>query len=203
MTLADNKKVIRQLALGRRRALRREDVLRLSASLAERLEALPEFARASIIASYVAMSDEVQTQAVIRRAMAAGKKVLVPLTDSRVGSLIFSELKDFESDLEVRGAFRIMEPKTTRLNPVPLSEADIALVPMVAWDETGARIGYGKGYFDKALSEASGVFSVGLGFECQRVQTVPVTERDIRLDAIVTEARMIRFHPFHGPFEQH
>lgn len=164
----------------------------LSETVRERVESLAEYKRAKIVATYVARSNEVQTEQIIQDTLAENKRVLVPkiITER---DIVFSEIRQL-SDLQV-GAYGIMEPREYLQHIVPLKEAQIILVPLVAWDEQGYRIGHGKGYYDIALSGLVSSFTVGLGLEVQKVIRIPVETHDIRLGAIVTEKRTLRFEP--------
>jgi len=184
-----SKSELRQQALKSRRSLTKDEVASRSGLVTRRLLQLPEFASAVSIATYVAKSDEVQTAAVISRALAEGKKVLVPRSDPQSSTLFFAEIHSL-SELSP-GHFGILEPAVSS-PPLRLDSADIALVPIVAWDERGHRIGYGKGYFDRALEANRGPVTIGLAFESQRFGEVPQSAADVPLDIIVTEERVLR-----------
>jgi 5-formyltetrahydrofolate cyclo-ligase len=156
----------------------------------ERLVSEKEYRRARAVATYVSKEDEVQTQGLIGRMLKEGKKVVVPLVDSPSKSLHFFETRGLE-DLSP-GRFGILEP-LRRSAPVALEDCDVVLVPLVAWDEEGHRIGYGKGFFDRALASRGQAFSIGLALESQQVQRIPADRSDVRLDMIVTENRVLRF----------
>lgn len=164
----------------------------MSKEIQENLLSLEEFQRAKVIASYVSMPDEVQTQAIIRSALREGKRVLVPITQSRNRRLIFSKLLDYDDEL-TPGHFGILEPKTEFVRPTPLDDAEVVLVPVVAWDDRGFRIGYGKGYYDRALERLPKALTVGLALEAQRVPKIPEDKYDIPLKKIVTEKRILQF----------
>jgi 5-formyltetrahydrofolate cyclo-ligase len=185
-----SKKELRQKALTSRRSVTHDELLHLSGSLAERLMALPEYLRAKTVCTYVAMEDEVQTQSIIGRALAEGKKVLVPVTNPKEGTLTFSEIHSLEE--LAPGHFGLLEPKTDAIRPVSLSSAEVVLVPVVAWDERGYRLGYGKGYYDRALTRRGRAISIGLALESQREGRIPETKTDVPLDIVVTEARVVR-----------
>lgn len=163
----------------------------LSELIRKRVEQLSEFKNSETIASYVSMSEEVQTDQLIRDALACGKRVLVPKIVS-ARQLLFSEIKDLE-ELE-EGKFGISEPKHDLIRPVPLEDAQVILVPLVGWDERGYRLGHGRGYFDTALSGLVENLTVGLGFESQRVERIPEDDLDIPLKMIITENRVLKFH---------
>lgn len=165
------------------------DILSLSDRIREKVEHLSEFVSSNMIASYVAMKQEVQTEKIIQNALNNGKRVLVPRVLSRT-RISFSEIK-YMADLQT-GRFGILEPKLHSIHEIPLSEAKVVLVPAVAWDERGYRIGHGKGYYDLALADLSSSLKVCLAFEAQKVDRIPEEEHDIPLDVVITEDRLIR-----------
>ena len=188
------KSELRQTALRARRALKAEELARLSRRVARNLSSLPEFEEARTIAAYVAKEDEVQTAQIIQRAVRDGKRVIVPRTESSPKRLRFFEIQAL--DELSPGSFGVLEPtpKTVRGSvPVPIGESDVILVPLVAWDDLGNRIGYGKGYFDAELGYRRSSTAIGLALEAQRVDRVPATESDVPLDVLVTESRVLRF----------
>jgi 5-formyltetrahydrofolate cyclo-ligase len=185
-----SKHEVREQALRARRGLTPDEVRLLSARVQENLLSLPEFGAARVIASYVAKKDEVQTAGILRRALAAGKKVMVPRSDLSSVSLRFHEIHSLD-ELHP-GTFGIPEPPAGS-PAVPLAESDIILVPLVAWDLRGHRVGYGKGYFDKGLRSRGNALCVGLAFEMQVQDSVPSTPTDVPMDAIVTDRRVLRF----------
>lgn len=166
-------------------------IAELSARVEARLAELKEYRTARTIACYVATKGEVQTESIIKGAMGRGAKVIVPvvLDGSR---LLFSELKDYDDEL-APSTFGILEPKPEFFRPVPLERADLVLVPVVAWDEKGRRLGHGRGYFDRALSGPLEGEKMGLALEAQRVEEIPAEAHDVPLDAIVTDRRVLRF----------
>jgi 5-formyltetrahydrofolate cyclo-ligase len=185
-----SKHQIRGEALRARRNLPHDEVISLSSQAAENLTCLPEFRDARVIASYVAKGDEVQTEDIIREALVKGKKVLVPRTNPKNLSLSFSEIKDLSGLRE--GPYGILEPPSGS-ESVPLSESDLILVPVVAWDSKGNRVGYGKGYFDRELKSRGKALAIGLAFELQRHDIIPTSLEDVPLDLLVTEKRVLRF----------
>jgi len=187
----ERKQELRAAALQRRRSIDREELRALSARVEANLLSLKEYKDAGLVVSYCAKDDEVQTRPIIEKALADGKRVAVPVTDVPTKTLGFSEVVSFEDDL-APGAFRILEPKPERIRPVSIAQADVVLVPLVAWDEQGHRLGYGAGYFDRALAGAKNVTKVGLALESQRLPEIPESRHDVPLDVIVTEKRVVR-----------
>jgi 5-formyltetrahydrofolate cyclo-ligase len=181
---------VRRNALRARRSLPAEQVESLSARIQEALMALPEFLEARTVASYAAKRDEVQTQKVMRSALSSGKRLLVPRTDHSSLSLHFCEIQSL--DQLAPGHFGILEPPLAS-KAVPLSESQLVVVPVVAWDDAGQRMGYGKGYFDRELKSRGRAAAAGLAFESQHRDWLPATRSDVPLDIIVTERRVLRF----------
>ncbi len=193
MTLAPTTKAgIRAAALKARAEIPSARLSELSSAVAVTVASAPEYVHAKTLAVYVAKGGEVQTETLIRRSMSIGKRVIVPSTRSGSRVLAFFQLKDYDHDL-VEGRFGVPEPAPGRLRTVPLERAELVLVPLVAWDSRGYRIGYGKGYFDATLAGVGKrVTTIGLGLESQRVDQIPEGAQDIRLTAIATEERLIR-----------
>src|SRR5208283_2568745 len=163
----------------------------LSSRISRRLFDLQEFEHAKTIVIYLHIGSEVRTREILARCIAQAKRVIIPVTNKMNRRLIFSELKVPEKELEV-GNFGILEPKTEFLRPVPLEEAEIVLVPGVAWDLRCYRIGYGGGYYDRSINSMHNhVLTVGLGYEFQIVREIPITRYDRPVDKIVTERRVI------------
>ena len=180
----------RASALRSRRSLSGEEIGLLSGSVAKRFLGLVEFERAKVVAAYVAKADEVQTSEIIRASLEAGKTLLVPRADPSTGALGFVPIGSM-SELSP-GHFGVLEPGAGS-EESPLESADVVVVPVVAWDDQGHRLGYGKGYFDRALTASPGPLRVGLALEAQRAPALAQSTGDVPLDVIVTEARVLRF----------
>lgn len=181
---------MRQRTLRFRRTITPERITEMSRSIATNLQSLPEYSRAKVLAAYAALPDEVQTSAVVEGAFRDGKRVVLPAVEAVTDEMAFYELHA-ASDLSP-GKFGVSEPP--RKGPrVPLHATDAVLVPLVAWDERGNRIGYGKGYFDRVLADRGDSVAIGLAFEAQLVPSIPTRPTDVPLDVVVTERRVMRF----------
>ena len=185
-----SKPEVRAGALRVRKTLSPDEVGRLSARIQARVTATEEFAGARTLASYVAKRDEVQTSGIISLALKSGKKVIVPRSDPSSLALRFHEIRSL-AELSP-GTYGIMEPAGDTPT-VALSDSNLVLVPVVAWDIKGNRMGYGKGYFDRSLRSRGGATCAGLAFELQRQERVPSAATDVPLDMVVTEERILRF----------
>ena len=140
---------------------------------------------------YVSMKKEVRTQEMIRRSLEMGKQVVVPSLKPDRKRITPSLLVDYESDLE-EGVFGIQEPRAECVRSFPVEDIEIVLVPGVAFDVCGGRLGFGGGYYDEFLAGlSSGTECWGLAFEFQVVEKLPLTDRDVPVEKIITEERVI------------
>lgn len=182
------KEAARRRVLRIRKGLDPETVESKSKSATGLLMAIPEFASSRFILFYAALNVEVQTSGAVEESMARGKRAALPKIKD-------NELRVFEivsyNDTR-KGAFNIFEPdeeKSVEADPECL---DLIIVPGVAFDEKGARIGFGKGYYDRFLKNISRKPPfVGLAFEFQIVEDAASTEDDVPMDLIITEKRII------------
>ncbi len=169
--------------LQRRRALTLDRWMLLSRLVQQRFLASDLFAQARLLALYSPVKREVDTMEVVFAALAAGKRVIFPAVAQ--GGLLFREITGTH-DLS-SGAFGILEPAPTCPLRLP-EEADCIVVPGVAFDRRGQRIGYGKGYYDRTLHSLEGTGRlVGFCFEFQLVEEIVVELHDVALDLIITE----------------
>jgi 5-formyltetrahydrofolate cyclo-ligase len=152
---------------------------------------LPEIKSALTISSYLHTGSEVRTKEIVERFLVQGKRVIVPITERSKRKLLFSELRAPGRELE-RGTFGILEPKPEFRRPFPLDGAQVILVPGVAWDLRGYRIGYGAGLYDRSINSLhASVMKIGLSYEFQILENIPRTYNDRPVDKIVTERRII------------
>jgi 5-formyltetrahydrofolate cyclo-ligase len=184
--IAQLKHRIRRQAEARRRGQADKDTL--SRRIFDRLRTLPEFQQARTVMFYVDRGSEVQTQWQLANAIESGKRVVVPYCHQ--DELLLFHLDDLD-ELEI-GTYRILEPRRAlRSDPaksVGVSELDFIIVPGVAFDRRGGRIGHGKGYYDKLLENARpDTTLVAIAFECQLFDDVPMQEHDVYMDKLITE----------------
>ena len=179
---------IREACLAGRDRLTAAEVKRMSAAIHDHLRSMAEFSMASEILVYVSKDNEVETQALITELLAVGRNVRVPISRTH-GQLSLSALESVE-DLEP-GAFGVLEPIPSQASVVQPQNDALVLVPCVAFAESGHRLGYGKGYFDRFLSGHRGL-AIGLAFEIQKVPHLLAEVHDVTLDMIVTEDRIYR-----------
>ncbi|MCX7825291.1 MAG: 5-formyltetrahydrofolate cyclo-ligase [Verrucomicrobiae bacterium] len=181
------KRFLRAKSQAARAMLSPAEVEARSRQVAARLLGLPSVAQARTIFCYVSHHSEVATHALIRGWLAEGRRVQVPGFDPQQGLYRPVWLQDFERDL-APGKLGILEPRTFAPAGAP---AQIAIVPGVAFDAQGHRLGHGKGYYDEMLRTFAGL-KIALAFDCQMQPSVPATERDVPMDVVVTETTVYR-----------
>lgn len=161
-----------------------------SIAIAERLWTVPEVAAASSILLFASLPSEVSTDAIAAEARRRGIRVVYPRCLPETAAMLLHAVET--ADLLGVGYRGIREPLLD-CPLVPLAEIDVALVPGLAWDDTGRRLGRGAGFYDRlfALPEKQ-PFRVGVFFESQRVPALPADPWDAALDAVVTEAGVWR-----------
>lgn len=193
-TIREDKKLVREKLKSLRLSLSGKEVLAKSSKIQKSLFGLPEFQRANTICFYVAKGNEVQTEGMIKESMKLGKRVLVPITDKKSGRLVLSKLSDYDLEL-APGAFGVLEPKPTCRQIVPATQVELIIVPGVAFDIRGHRMGHGKGYYDRFLRHVSslktGALFIGLAYESQVLDEIPHGPTDTPVHKIVTEKRVI------------
>jgi len=180
---------LRKELIETRKRLQKKEVLEKSKQIKKRLFEMKEFKQASTILFYVSYDNEVYTHDMITESLSNRKNVLVPITDTKKHCLIISKLKRWE-DLE-HSNYSILEPKKDCVHEVSLANIDIILVPGVVFDESGNRIGHGYGYYDSLLRNSKKALHIGLAFEIQIVKKILTEKRDVPVDKIVTEKRII------------
>jgi 5-formyltetrahydrofolate cyclo-ligase len=161
-----------------------------SEAIARQLADWEWFRQARTILAFLSTRSEVLTAPIVAVALAAGKAVGAPRTLLAERHLDFRLVRGEQDELAL-GPFGILEP-TADLPPIDPAAADMVLVPGLAFDARGYRLGYGGGFYDRLLAgPAANAAAVGLAFEEQVVERVSHTKRDLPVDWVVTERRII------------
>lgn len=176
---------LRKQAAQARDGLSQDERQAKSREIESRLFRLPELAASSTIMFFASFRSEVETVPMIRRALAEGKRVVLPKVKGR--DLALFEIRDFDRDVSA-GAWGILEPHENE--PAALDAVDLMVLPGLAFDERGNRLGYGAGFYDKLLVSFTKT-TVALAFEAQIVPEVPAARHDVPVKKIVTEKRII------------
>lgn len=180
------KESIRELIIKKRNLLAEEDVKEKSRVIGQLLLKLSEYNNSRTIMFYVSIGTEVFTHDLIRESL-KGKTVVVPKVAHN--EILPSVIIDFDN-LVASGKFRIPEP--IGVMGIACKNIDLVLVPGIAYDRIGHRLGYGLGMYDKFLRQVPRAVKIGLAFDFQVVDKIPAQIHDIPVDYVITEKRLIK-----------
>ena len=179
------KKKLREELLEKLHSISMDEKERKVEELKSKLFSLTEYKNAKCVMFYVSKHYEVNTHKMIDETIATGKKVVVPITLKEEKILKPSELKDREKEL-IKGHYGIHQPHEDHIRPVPLKEVDLMVVPGLAFDKQGHRLGHGGGYYDRFLEKAPDtIFTIGLAFSFQLVDKLPTHDTDIPVNKVI------------------
>lgn len=176
-TLTMDKKELRAQIKALKKQHTKEQLLEQSEKIMAKLEQHPDFVKAERVMLYSALPDEVQTQAFLEK-WHVKKQIILPTV---VGDDIIPVAFGKDTTFAV-GDFNILEPQ----NEPYTGDFDLIVVPGVAFDRNGNRIGRGRGYYDRFLCQHLGVKRIGICFDFQLVNEVPTEPLDIRMDEVIT-----------------
>ena len=191
LTIAQQKQSLRARIAER---FKREPHLFQSDAPAQALLASPEYAKVRTVLGYVSMAHEISTDAILADVLRSGRRLVLPRTVSKAAPLTLHLVSDLAADLEVsKLGFR--QPKAA-LPEAQAAEIDLVIVPGVAFDAKGHRLGRGAGHYDRLLaSEGMRATVVALAAEAQIVDDLPNEPHDRPVHVIFTPARTIRGLP--------
>lgn len=192
----DEKALLRKLILEKRRALPDKGRREKSLAIQQRFFLLDEFRQGRVIHLFLSFRGEVMTDGIVKEALALGKQVVVPVVVGGSEGMNLSEIRQYPDEVEA-GAYGIPEPKKKFIRRVDPATVDLFVLPGVAFDVRGGRLGYGAGYYDRILGgtvpsrESKRVSLIALAFELQLVDRIPSSVHDVRVHKIITEERVI------------
>ena len=180
------KNKIRKDMKAKRKALSREEMEEKSRMAARFFLESEVYKKSKVLMVYMPLGNETDTKDIIESAFRDGKQLVLPSTDSETGIItpvIFNKDATFE-----KGGFAVYEP----INPTIAHKSmiDTVIVPGIAFGEDGSRVGFGKGCYDMFL-KGMNVVRVGLCYEFQLCDSIPLDEHDIKMDFLVTEKGMV------------
>ena len=187
-TTTGQKELLRKQALASRDALPAAERQAAAEAIAR---AFPiDVPRGAIVSGFMPMKSEINPLPLLKRLAADGAKLALPVVAGRGNALIMRSW-EFGAPLEP-GAWDIRQPRSD----APEVDPDILIVPLAAFDRAGHRIGYGAGYYDLTINRLrtiKPIIAIGIAFAAQEIPRVPATERDARLDLVLTEREIIDF----------
>ncbi|WP_352420314.1 5-formyltetrahydrofolate cyclo-ligase [Proteiniborus sp.] len=185
------KKEIRKEMTKLRNQLTKEQVSSLSEKIISTLTKLPIFIKSQRIMLYLSFGNEVDTFNLIEYCHGNGKSVIVPFCIDEGRKIVPTEIKSVENDL-VRSNFGYLEPKKELVKPVGTENIDLIILPGLAFDRGCYRVSYGGGYYDRFLGKLNFTIpTIGLVYDFQLVNLIPVEEHDIPVDYVITDKRII------------
>lgn len=189
--LQENKHEIRSQILEILKGFSEETHSAKTRAIEQRLFTFANFLEAAIALLYIPIGRQVSTRAIIERALKYDKIVALPAFKPGDFNMTLYKVDSLASDL-VDGPRKIPQPDPARCKVVPLQRIDIAIVPGIAFDTKGGRIGTGRGYYDRLIPKLPATTrKVSIAFEEQIVPQVPMEAHDRYVDIIITEKRII------------
>ncbi len=188
-SVRSQKSKLRKLLIQKRNEMSHDSWIEKSRLIESHLLASGRYQNAKVVHTFISMNDrfEPDTSRILDHALKDGKKVVVPVTNFNDATLTHTLLTDKTSLKENK--WGVMEPTT--VEPVSADFPDLILVPLLAADRSGNRLGYGKGFYDGFLSKATG-YKLGVVFDDFIIDKVPVEAFDIKLNGLISETGLIQ-----------
>ena len=184
------KSEIRRKILSQRNSIYTNTIIMNSKSINNNIIATEEYRSSKSLGIYYPIGSEVQTFELIRHSLNDNKIVGLPkIIDSTTIEFFKINGNSFEKISFRKGKYGISEPA---ISTEAIDKIDLLIIPGIAFDLKGNRIGYGKGYYDRFLSSRKANYKIGLAYEIQLLNHIPHNELDVPVDIIVTEKRIIR-----------
>ena len=183
-----NKKTIRKNISKERDLLSQDEINKKSQAIRETFLKTNLYKEAQSIFSFISFGSEVDTHPLAKQILQDGKKLGVPYTIPKSRDMIVAGIQDFQRDLE-SGYYGILAPRKNELDLLEAKNIDLVIVPGLAFDNKGYRVGYGGGYYDTFLAKIrKDTIKVGISFDLQLIEKCPINQFDIPVDFIVTES---------------
>ncbi len=189
----DKKETIRHAVLHKRDSLSEAERADKSNIIFNRVVQTWEFQQAESVLLYASFGSEVDTSRLMAATLDASRRLILPRVNRPAHQLDLYYVTDVEREL-APSAWGLREPIVERCEPSSLAEVDCIIAPGIAFDRWGGRLGHGGGYYDRllnSLTPAQAHVSIGLAYELQIVQEVPVGFFDARVAVIATELRLV------------
>jgi 5-formyltetrahydrofolate cyclo-ligase len=189
--IQEKKKQIREEVAAVVSALTKDLKAQIVEKIEKRLFDFANFLESRVVLIYIDAPTEVSTFNIIRNSYKYNKIVVLPSSNLEKREIILYKIDNPDKDL-IAGPKGILVPDTVRCKKVPIDSIDIAVVPAVALDEKGGRIGKGNGFYDRLIPQLPVTTrKVALAFDCQIVAQAPMEAHDKHVDIIITEKRVI------------
>lgn len=181
---------LRTYSLIRRKSVSLKEQQRASRDIASRLVKLSDFKKAKVVAVYLSFGSEVLTDTLIKKAWSQNKSILIPDTHRGFRQAFFAEyLPGDRLKKTYFGAYELDGHNTPFVN----KKIDLVLVPGLAFDRKGYRLGYGGGVYDRYIDQTPHARHIGLFFSFQALSQIPRCQHDHALDLVITEKQIYRY----------
>ena len=181
---------IRKDILYKRNSLSESEIINNSKIINLRVIATKEYQSSTSIGAYYPTGSEVKTFDIIKHSIDNKKEIGLPRVIDSTKIKFFKIIEDsFEKIKFTKGKYGIFE---NSLSTISIDQMDLLIIPGIAFDSQGNRIGYGKGYYDRFLSSRKAKYIIGLAYEAQIINEIPNNDHDIPVNIIITEKRTIR-----------
>ena len=191
-SIPETKAGLRAMVRERVRGMSGRERARLSASACRHALAWKPLTDARCVLAYSPMPSETEIEPLIEALLAQGTTVCIPRVDWEAATITPVPVRALNADLSVI-EHGVRQPRHT-LPPIDIAEVQVVVVPAVAFDLAGGRLGRGGGFYDRVLGSRSRPgLALGVGFEAMVVEQIPMEGHDQRVDALATSARLIEF----------
>ncbi|WP_028022953.1 5-formyltetrahydrofolate cyclo-ligase [Enterovibrio calviensis] len=192
VSTSDQRQALRKHIRHQRRSLSEQDQQYAAAQLLMRFQQSDSVSQAKHIALYLSVDGEIDTTPLIEHCWITGKSVYLPvLHPFSAGHLLF--LHYHQQSILLPNRYGILEPKLDVRDVLPVDKLDLICTPLVAFDQTGQRLGMGGGYYDRTLAPwyetQQGAKPLGVAHDCQQVDALPIEAWDVPLPEILTPSR--------------
>ena len=194
MTIFDDKKLLRRRILDERKNINIVEKKEMDNKILCKLYESEYYKKSKKIFMYISYDSEINTKGIITKALEDNKKVYVPRTEFKTRIMDAVEIRSLDNLVE--SEYGILEPSINEPHIDP-NELDLIIVPGVAFDKQGGRVGYGAGFYDRYFNKISEdnierIIKLALAYEFQTLDKVPMNDQDIPVDFIITENEFIR-----------
>lgn len=184
------KSAIRKDILSKRNLISESEIISNSKIISNRVIETIEYQTSKSIGAYYPTGSEVKTFDILKHSMKNKKEVGLPRVIDSTKIEFFKIIEDsFKKIKFTRGKYGIFE---NSMSTTSIDKMDLLIIPGIAFDLQGNRIGYGKGYYDRLLSSREAKCIIGLAYETQVINEIPINDHDIPVNIIITEKRTIR-----------
>ncbi len=189
--LKEKKQDLRKKIEKKLNALSKDEIRKKIQQIENHLFEFPNFVEAEMALLYLHRTHEVDTRHILKRCKEAAKHIVLPFFNSSANGVALYKINDILKDIKP-GPGNVMEPDPERCKPVQIGDIDIAIIPGLAFDEKGSRLGDGSGRYDRFIPKLPVTArKVAVAFEEQIMSSVPMEPHDKYVDIIITDKRII------------